>query len=86
MATEPSEQVSARATVLGLTLAAVVAIGGFMLPTPIGLSLEDFDGSGEEYEIRVDPEHYHRLLEALQKKACSLPAPNSPRWPKTPSR
>ncbi len=29
---------------------------------------EDFDAAGEDYEIRVDPEHYHALLEALQKQ------------------
>lgn len=29
---------------------------------------EDFDASGEEYEIRVEPEHYHALVDALQKK------------------
>ncbi len=29
---------------------------------------EDFDASGEEYEIRVEPEHYHKLVDALQKK------------------
>jgi YebC/PmpR family DNA-binding regulatory protein len=29
---------------------------------------EDFDASGDEYEIRVEPEHYHKLVDALQKK------------------
>jgi YebC/PmpR family DNA-binding regulatory protein len=29
---------------------------------------EDFDASGDEYEIRVEPEHYHGLVEALQAK------------------
>src|SRR5690606_8538203 len=29
---------------------------------------EDFDASGEEYEIKVEPEHFHGLLEALQAK------------------
>jgi len=29
---------------------------------------EDFDASGEEYEIRVEPDKYHALVDALQKK------------------
>lgn len=29
---------------------------------------EDFDASGDEYEIRVEPERYHKLVDALQKK------------------
>jgi len=29
---------------------------------------DDFDSSGDEYEIRVAPDKYHGLLEALQKK------------------
>ncbi len=29
---------------------------------------EDLDSSGTDYEIKVDPHHYHALLEALQAK------------------
>jgi YebC/PmpR family DNA-binding regulatory protein len=29
---------------------------------------DDFDSSGDEYEIRVSPEKYHKLVEALEKK------------------
>lgn len=29
---------------------------------------EDFDASGEEYEIRVEPDKYHGLVDALTKK------------------
>lgn len=29
---------------------------------------EDFDASGEEYEIRVEPDKYHALVDALTKK------------------
>lgn len=29
---------------------------------------EDFDASGDEYEIRVEPDKYHALVDALQKK------------------
>ncbi|HLP40859.1 MAG TPA: YebC/PmpR family DNA-binding transcriptional regulator [Fibrobacteria bacterium] len=38
----------------------------FELATESGA--EDLDSSGSEYEIKVDPEHFHGLVEALEKK------------------
>src|SRR3989338_6427809 len=52
--------------VISLPKSAIAEDALFELATDNGA--EDFDASGEEYEITVDPAHYHGLLEILQKK------------------
>ena len=52
--------------VISLPKSAIAEEALFELATENGA--DDFDASGEEYEIRVDPAHYHALLEIIQKK------------------
>jgi YebC/PmpR family DNA-binding regulatory protein len=52
--------------VITLAKAAIAEDALFELVTDNGA--EDLDSSGEEYEIKVDPEHFHKLVEALTAK------------------
>jgi YebC/PmpR family DNA-binding regulatory protein len=52
--------------VINLPKAAIGEDALFELITENGA--EDLDTSGEEYEIKVDPEHFHKLVEALTAK------------------
>ncbi len=56
----------------GIVTLAKDAIGEealFELVTDAGA--EDMDSSGDEYEIKVEPEHFSKLVDALQKKGLT---------------